>query len=400
MKIALLTGGKDPHYARGLARELALRGVHVALVGSPEEMVAPGEAGPGRIDLHGFVGPHDPDAGLLAKMGRVASDDARVAGFAARTDARLFHILWFRRLPPVERTLLLAYLRRLGKKLVFTAHNVDDRARDGRPGGFAERVSIRFLYQTVFVHTSRMKHELVQAFGVPEQRVTVVPLGLNDVIPVSSATRRAVREQLSFGPDDRILLFFGNIAPYKGVEDLIRALAILAREDDRLTLVIAGRVKNRSCEAYWRSVEALIAKLGVEGRVRTEICYLPDAEVGLFFRAADASMLPYRRVYQSGVLGLSYAQGLPVIAADVGSWEKTSWRTRRGSSIGPVTWQTSPGGSARTSPANSTGISRSGARRSATSGPSGSRGRPMRIGHMRCTSPCYAADRAACEALR
>jgi glycosyltransferase involved in cell wall biosynthesis len=285
-------------------------------------MVGPGEAGPGRVELHDLVGNQAPDAGLPAKVGRVASYYPRLLAFAARTDARIFHILWFRRLPVVERTLLLAYLRRLGKKLVFTAHNVDDRARDGRMGGFAGRVSLRFLYRTVdhvFVHTSRMKRELVHVFGVPEQRVTVVPLGLNDVIPMSSATRREARKQLGFGPDDRILLFFGNIAPYKGVEDLVRALAMLARDDERLRLVIAGRVRDRSCEVYWRSVEELIAELGLSTHVRKEVRYLPDAEVGLFFRASDVSVLPYRRVYQSGVLGLSYAQGLPVIAADVGS---------------------------------------------------------------------------------
>ena len=53
--------------------------------------------------------------------------------------------------------------------------------------------------------------------------------------------------------------------------------------------------------------------------MRREIRYVPDDEVGLFFRAADVSVLPYRQIYQSGVVALSYAQGLPVIAARVGS---------------------------------------------------------------------------------
>ena len=84
-------------------------------------------------------------------------------------------------------------------------------------------------------------------------------------------------------------------------------------------LLIVGQVKERSCEPYWHDLERLIAELGVRDHVQHEVRWVRDEEVGLFFRAADVSILPYRRVYQSGVLGLSYAQGLPVIAADVGS---------------------------------------------------------------------------------
>ena len=54
MKVALLTGGKDPHYARGLGRALAGEGVHVAMVGGPQEMVVV-ETGPGRVVLHDLV---------------------------------------------------------------------------------------------------------------------------------------------------------------------------------------------------------------------------------------------------------------------------------------------------------------------------------------------------------
>jgi D-inositol-3-phosphate glycosyltransferase len=242
--------------------------------------------------------------------------------FAARTDARLFHVLWFRKFPLVERTLLNGYLRLLRKRLVFTAHNVDDQARDGRRGGLADRLSLRFHYgivDHVFVHTLSMKRELVEAFDVAEHKVTVVPFGLNDVIPASSATRSIAKQKLGFDSEQRILLFFGNIAPYKGLEDLVRALADLVREDGRFTLVIAGRVKDGSCQPYWEEIEKLIEQLGLSKHVRKEIRYIPDEDVGLLFRASDVSVLPYRRVYQSGVLALSYAQGVPVIAADVGS---------------------------------------------------------------------------------
>lgn len=338
MKVALLTGGKDAPYARGLLRELAARGLEVAVVGN-DELAGCEEVRLPRVELHNLVGSQDPGDALPAKVWRVVRYYARLLVFAARTDARLFHILWFRKFPRIERTLFTVYFKLLGKKLVFTAHNIDDEARDGRRRAVANRLSLRLLYGAVdhvFVHTPKMKRELVDDFHVAEHKVTVVPFGINDVIPASSATRQEARHRLGFGPEDRVLLFFGNIAPYKGVQDVVRALADLVREDGRFTLIIAGPVKDGSCEPYREEIERLIEDLGLAKHVRTEIRHIPDEDVGLFFRASDVSVLPYRRVYQSGVLALSYAQGLPVIAADVGSLREdvvegeTGWVFRPG----------------------------------------------------------------------
>src|SRR5947208_1922028 len=140
MNVALLTGGKDPHYVGGLSRQLAARGVHVALVGGREELV-PAETVRGSIVLYDLVGNQDRHAGWLAKVTRVLTYYPALLAFAARADARLFHILWFRKFPRIERVLLPLFLKALGKKVVFTAHNVDDRARDGVTGSLAHRLS-------------------------------------------------------------------------------------------------------------------------------------------------------------------------------------------------------------------------------------------------------------------
>jgi glycosyltransferase involved in cell wall biosynthesis len=321
MKVALLTGGKDVPYVLGLLPELAARGAQVVLVGNAE-LARADDVASGRVEFHDLVGELDPDDGPLAKIRRVLSYYSHLLTFAARTNARLFHILWFRKFVLVERTLLIWYFKLLRKKVVFTAHNVDEEARDGRTGSLWNRLSLTFLYRVVdhvFVHTAQMKTELVEQFGISERKVQVVPLGINDVIPAARASRLEARRQLGLGPDEKVLLFFGNIAPYKGVEDLIRALAILVQQGGRYTLVLAGRVKDKGCEAYWAELERLIEALQLTECVRKEVRWIPDREVGLLFRAADVAALPYRRVYQSGVVALAYAQGVPVIASDAGS---------------------------------------------------------------------------------
>jgi D-inositol-3-phosphate glycosyltransferase len=316
----VLTGGQDPPYARGLLRELAARGIDVVCVGN-DELADCRFVGSGRLEFHNLVGGQEP-TNMIAKIWRVLSYYARMIVFAAQTDAKLFHILWFRKFRLFERTLLNVYFKLLGKKLIFTAHNVNDHARDGRGDGIVNWVSLKFLYgivDHVFVHTTRMQHELVESFTVSKDKVTVVPFGINDVIPPSTLTRAEAKRRLGFGPDDRVLLFFGHIAPYKGVEDLITALGKLVENDDRFRLIVGGPLRDKSCEPYWERLLALIEDQRVTEHVRKEVRYIPDADVGHFFKAADVSILPYRRIYQSGVLALSYAQGVPVIVADVGS---------------------------------------------------------------------------------
>ena len=85
--------------------------------------------------------------------------------------------------------------------------------------------------------------------------MTVIPFGINDTIPRTGMTRAAARQQLGIGSSDRTLLFFGQIAPYKGLEYLVEAIAMLARRGEQVRLIIAGKVK-RGSEDYWRQCPA------------------------------------------------------------------------------------------------------------------------------------------------
>jgi D-inositol-3-phosphate glycosyltransferase len=320
MKVALLTGGKDAHYVRGLVRQLTARDLPLVVVGSTD--MADIERIPAdRLEFHNLVGDNDPDAALSSKVLRLLRYYWRLMLFVARTDADLLHVLWFRKFPKLERIALSLYVTLLRKPLVFTAHNVDDEARDGHPT-LLGRLSLRLLYivaDHILVHTVRMRHELGERFHIPTRKVTVLPFGTNDVVPVLAIPRSAARRKLGIADDLRVLLFFGNLAPYKGVEDLLRALALLVADDRRFLLILSGRAKDKSCEEYCRGLDRLIDELRLAPHLRRESRYVSDHEAALLFRAADVSVLPYRRIYQSGVLALSYAQGLPVIVPDIGS---------------------------------------------------------------------------------
>jgi D-inositol-3-phosphate glycosyltransferase len=154
---------------------------------------------------------------------------------------------------------------------------------------------------------------LVSEYSVKPGKVTVVPFGVNNVIPRSGLSRSRARELLGIDHEQKTLLFFGNIAPYKGIDLLVKALDYLPE----CRLLIVGRVKN--CDGYWKDVEDSISQRGLSGRVYKRTDYVPDQEVEIYFKACDLLVLPYKKIYQSGVLFLSYSFGVPVVATNVGA---------------------------------------------------------------------------------
>ena len=91
------------------------------------------------------------------------------------------------------------------------------------------------LCDRVFVHTDKMKQELIDEFGVAETAVTVIPYGINNAVPNTSLTSADAKKHFGIDPDDKTLLAFGNIGPYKGLEYLAAGIRPAAREGSELS---------------------------------------------------------------------------------------------------------------------------------------------------------------------
>jgi glycosyltransferase involved in cell wall biosynthesis len=161
-----------------------------------------------------------------------------------------------------------------------------------------------------------MKQELMSDFTVADDKATVIPFGINNTVPNTELTSAAARTQLGLRPDDKVMLFFGNIAPYKGLNYLVEAFGKVAPSNDRYRLVIAGRRKPG--DDHWHAVDQALERSGVRERVVERIEYIPDEETEVYFKAADVVVLPYTHIFQSGVLFLGYSFGLPALVSDVG----------------------------------------------------------------------------------
>lgn len=127
--------------------------------------------------------------------------------------------------------------------------------------------------------------------------------------------KTAACNALGLDPAKKILLFFGLIRDYKGLDLLIDACNLL---DDSYQLVIAG-------ESYgsFDKYSEQISKLKRRAAVKVFNRYISDTEVPLFFSAADVCVLPYRSATQSGITSIAYHFEVPLIATKTGGLAET-----------------------------------------------------------------------------
>ncbi len=122
---------------------------------------------------------------------------------------------------------------------------------------------------------------------------------------------KIARDKLDLPQNKKIILFFGFVRDYKGLDVLLEAMKSLPED---YHLLIGGEVYG-SFDKY----DKLIEKLGLESRVTKHIRYIADNEVPLFFSASDVCVLPYKSATQSVITAIAYHFDVPMIATNVGS---------------------------------------------------------------------------------
>jgi glycosyltransferase involved in cell wall biosynthesis len=208
----------------------------------------------------------------------------------------------------------LAALRFVGRPVVFTAHVVTP--HEPIP---LQRVIYRQIYRwcdAVVAHSRRDRQRLVDEFSLDSDRVVIIPHGEYGFLERTgqAGQRDTRRRELGLEPGDQVALFFGYIREYKGLDVLLEAWPAVVMTHPAARLVVAGDPVQLPQERRLE-LEARATRVGAVCRLE----YIPFAEVASYFQAADALVMPYRQISQSGVLFLGLALGLPVVATTVGA---------------------------------------------------------------------------------
>jgi glycosyltransferase involved in cell wall biosynthesis len=174
---------------------------------------------------------------------------------------------------------------------------------------------IRRLASGYVVHSLSDRELVSRKYSIDEESIIVIPHGLYDQYPILD--KSTAREKLQL-KEENIILFFGLIRPYKGVQYLIQAFEKLPKPIlDTSRLLIVGEA--------WEDHESIemAAQSPVTDKISIVNRYISDEEIPLFFSAADVLVLPYTRASQSGVAHIGMTYGLPIIATRVGGLEES-----------------------------------------------------------------------------
>lgn len=126
-------------------------------------------------------------------------------------------------------------------------------------------------------------------------------------------SKQEARAKLNINTTDKVMLFFGFIRKYKGLDMLLEAMAMLKDKFPDLKLMIAGEFYDDK-KAY----EAQIAQLNIADRLILHTDFIPDSEIKYYLCAADLVVQPYRNATQSGVTPLAYHFEVPMVVTNVG----------------------------------------------------------------------------------
>lgn len=298
-------GGIAHHTAR-LARELRTRGHDVTSFNLRRQYPAFLFPGTTQVDHSGeaFSVPNTP---LLDSMNPVSWALSARRVVKHRPDV-LAVAWWHPFFAPSFGTVAHA-ARRAGIETVFVCHNVlphESSPVDRLLARYAFGGASRFVVQA---ESERVRLEQL----VPGARVAVCPHPAYDLFASAGHREHPAEARAMLGVTTaRMLLFFGLIRPYKGLDILLEAFARVP-EDLGITLYVAGE-----CYGDEQTYRDQIERLNLSRRVRFEARYIANEEVPTLLCAADALVLPYRHATGSGVAQAAFACSRPVITTGVG----------------------------------------------------------------------------------
>ena len=291
-----------PPYDRALASALARRGAAVRLVTSRFAYGDVASAQGYEVDerfYRGAVGAAGSRIRLAAKLARHVPD--MLAYRRAARAADVVHFQWLTVQP------LDVHLLPRERPLVLTAHDV--LPREPRPGQLRAQRRLYDRVDAVVVHSHHGRERLVVDLGVEAEKVHVIPHGaFAELAETEPAPLPAPLADVE-GP---VVLFFGLLRPYKGVDVLVDAWKGVAGAE----LWIAGMPR--------MPIGALRA--AAPPGVRWLPRFVSDPELAALFRRADLVVLPYREIDQSGVLFTALAFGKPLLLSAVGGFPEIAER--------------------------------------------------------------------------
>ncbi|MEX0322345.1 MAG: glycosyltransferase [Puniceicoccaceae bacterium] len=202
----------------------------------------------------------------------------------------------------------LYLVKACGIKIVWTIHNL--LPHEAKYPGLEKWISRRVAAAAdgLIVHSGSARDAVEEAYGIDSSRITVIPHGHYRSVYGELPDKSVSKNLLQLDEGKKIVLCFGLIRPYKGIEDLIEAWKRLPGDiKSGAMLLVVGKARDK---AYLDTLELLKED---DSSIRLVEGFIPDNELVTYFSAADVVALPFRRILTSGSLLLALGYGKLIV---------------------------------------------------------------------------------------
>jgi D-inositol-3-phosphate glycosyltransferase len=204
----------------------------------------------------------------------------------------------------------LLLVKLLFGKVVLTVHDVSSFAASS-DSSIISGMIYKFT-DLILTHNDFSKSEIIKGNADLSSLIYIVPHGnYTPFINVQNDKEKS-RKQLGIPNDKKVLLFFGMIKKVKGLEVLLNALKDVIKVNPIL-LVIAGKPWENNFSTYQR----IIDENNLSEHILLHTKFIPHEDVEHYYCAADLVVLPYKKIYQSGVLVMTLSYGKPALVSDL-----------------------------------------------------------------------------------
>ena len=209
---------------------------------------------------------------------------------------------------PPRRNKMLLYLLR--KKLVITLHDPFPHSnKNNREFEFCRKLAFRWIPKIILLNDSQTK-KFCETYKFPRERLFFSRLGKYDCINYLAQKMDDDCDLPEIIRGQKYILFFGLIAPYKGVEYLLQAFEKVHQKHSDVKLVIAGSGKLYFEESLYKGKDYVV----LMNR------YVPLTQLAGLLKSALFTVCPYKDATQSGVVQTAFSMGTPIVASDVGNF--------------------------------------------------------------------------------
>lgn len=205
----------------------------------------------------------------------------------------------------------LLLVKLLFGKIVLTVHDVSSFANSSHSS-----IIVRLIYKftdLILTHNEFSKEEIIKANTNLTSQIYIIPHGNYTPFINIQDDKENSRNKLNIPNDKKVLLFFGMIKKVKGLEVLLLALKDVVKENPDVLLVVAGKPWKNDFTAYQKIIDE--NNLSDYCLLRTK--FISHEDVEHYYCAADLVVLPYKKIYQSGVLVMALSYSKPALVSNL-----------------------------------------------------------------------------------